>query len=352
MDETPSERTVLFADVSGSTRFIEALGDARGRKLVGGVMADLAEIVGRFRGRVVKTIGDEVMASFEDPFDAVAGAVEMQRVVAARYRMGVEGRRAAEEGGAADGAGGAEIRIRVGLHGGPVILEDGDLHGDVVNVAARVAGMARGGQILTTAETLQGLLVGGMDTGGRAGEGPDRSRTGATGSDGRVPDAPGEIPIPSRSLGEHPLKGKGEPVAIREIIWEEDPEVLTTLSAPERTVPECCLVVRLEDQILEISSTGGEVRSLGRGEDRSLVVADGSVSRSHADITARGGRFYLEDHSTNGTWIRPLGADEIFVHRDQVLLIGKGAIRLGRRFSDPEGPTLKYRVMEELPGEA
>ena len=72
--------------------------------------------------------------------------------------------------------------------------------------------------------------------------------------------------------------------------------------------------------------------------------ADGSASRSHANIIARAGRFYLADHSTNGTYVRPFGADEMFVHRDEVLLRGVGSIRLGRTFSDSEGPTLEYRV--------
>jgi adenylate cyclase len=288
------ERTILFADVSGSTRIIETVGDTEGRAFVAGIMAELARITDLFRGVVVKTIGDEVMSSFQAPLDAIVAAAEMQRVVQALEPMGD-----------------VKPKIKVGLHGGPVILEGGDVYGDVVNVAARVVGMAKGDQILTTAATLEAV---------------------------------GDTQVLNRSLGEHTVRGKGEPLQLREVLWEENPEVLTALAPPRKVVAEARLEVRLGDAVLSMSGTAGSVESLGRGEGNALVVADGSASRTHADITARAGRFYLADRSTNGTYVRPLGGDEMFVHRDEVLLGGMGAIRLGRAFSDPEGPTLEYRI--------
>ena len=58
-----------------------------------------------------------------------------------------------------------------------------------------------------------------------------------------------------------------------------------------------------------------------------------SASRAHAKVVRRGTRFYLEDHSTNGTYLKPHDGNEIFVHRDQVLLQGSGRIRLGEPIS-------------------
>lgn len=288
------QRTILFADVSGSTRIIEAVGDVEGRAFVAGIMAELMRVTELFRGTVIKTIGDEVMSCFEEPLDSIVAAVEMQRAVQQLEPMG-----------------NINPKIKVGLHGGPVIVEGADVYGDVVNVAARVVGMAKGDQILSTAGTLALLS---------------------------------EIRIPTRSLGEHTLRGREGPLQIRELLWEDDPDQLTTLAAPKEVVIETRLEIRLDATAMVISGASGDVRSLGRGEDSGLVVADTSASRSHADIIARAGRFYLADHSTNGTYVRPLGADEMFVHRDEVLLRGVGSIRLGRAFSDPEGPTLEYRV--------
>lgn len=288
------QRTVLFADVSGSTRIIETVGDVEGRAFVAAILAELMRITDLFRGTVIKTIGDEVMSAFTEPLDSIVASVEMQRTIQRHQPMG-------------------DIRpkIKVGLHGGPVILEGKDIYGDVVNVAARVVSMAKGDQILTTAATLAMLS---------------------------------EVRIPSRSLGQHALRGREEPLQIRELLWEENPDQLTTLATPKEVVIETRLEVRLDATVLAISGSGGDVRSLGRDENSGLLVADGSASRLHATIIARAGRFYLADHSTNGTYVRPLGSDEMFVHRDEVLLRGVGSIRLGRPFSDRDGPTLEYRV--------
>jgi hypothetical protein len=235
------------------------------------------------------------MSSFKEPLEGIQAAIEMQRVVHALEPLGD-----------------VRPKISVGLHGGPVIIESEDVFGDVVNVAARVVAIAKGDQILTTAATLEAL-------GGTA--------------------------IATRSLGAHSVRGKGEPLHVHEVLWEENPEHLTALAPPKRPVAEARLEVRLQGRVLVMSGTGAGPQSLGRGEGNSLVVEDKSASRSHADIVARGGRFYLADHSTNGTYVRPLGGDEMFVHRDEALLRGVGAIRLGRAFSDPDGPTLEYRVM-------
>ena len=287
-------RTILFADVSGSTSIIETVGNSEGREFISGILDELARVTEMSRGQVIKTIGDEVLSCFLEPLDAMVAAVEMQRAVGELPSLGA-----------------VRPRIKVGLHEGPVIMEDGDIYGDVVNVAARVIGLAEPNQILTTAHTLAAL---------------------------------GDTPIPTRSLGEHTVKGKGEPILFCEVLWEENPDQLTALAPKRKEKPPAQLEVRLGASSLSMSGAGGEVQSLGRGDASALVVADESASRSHADIVARGGRFYLADHSTNGTYVRPDGGDEIFVHRDEVLLRGLGAIRLGRVFSDPDGPTLEYRV--------
>jgi pSer/pThr/pTyr-binding forkhead associated (FHA) protein len=93
--------------------------------------------------------------------------------------------------------------------------------------------------------------------------------------------------------------------------------------------PKPELEVRIGDQSLSLKSESGGQLSIGRGAECKLVVPSASASRAHADIVTRGGLFYLEDHSTNGTYIRPEGTHEIFVHRGQALLQGSGLIRLG-----------------------
>ena len=82
-----------------------------------------------------------------------------------------------------------------------------------------------------------------------------------------------------------------------------------------------------------MTSRSTEPVTLGRGGECSLVVPSTSASRAHARVVQRAGRFYLEDHSTNGTYMKPTDGNEIFVHRDQILIQGAGRIRLGEPVS-------------------
>src|SRR6185369_8205275 len=73
--------TVLFTDIKGSTAYFERYGDAAGLLMVHHCNSLLGQIVERHGGKVIKTIGDAVMASFEDHGEAVAAAIEMQEAI-------------------------------------------------------------------------------------------------------------------------------------------------------------------------------------------------------------------------------------------------------------------------------
>ena len=290
----PEERTVVFSDIAGSTRIIETVGDVQGHQVVASVLECLAEVTGRHRGIVVKTIGDEIMSSFEDPADALAAAIEMQREL--RDRSPVHG---------------VHAKVRIGVHGGPVLIENGDLHGDVVNTAARVVAMAKGDQILTTEDTLRAIPV------------PD---------------------VDQRDLGEHPLKGKDAPVRLKEVLWEGDLTGVTTVLPNFASMGRATLDLVVSEEPMTFEGTRSTPITIGRGEGSTVEVPDAAASRSHASVSVRHGRFYLVDHSTNGTYVLPGGESEIFVHRDEVLLRGAGEIRLGRSAAEGGGPALRYAV--------
>jgi len=138
--------TVLFSDIKGSTAYFEKHGDDRGLAMVQRHNAMLFPVIEGCGGRVVKTIGDAIMAVFGDPKGAVEGAIGMQRVLEEdRVKQPVE----------------EQIQIKVGLHTGPCIVKDKDLYGDVVNVASRVQNQAEPDQILITDDLLDAArLVG------------------------------------------------------------------------------------------------------------------------------------------------------------------------------------------------
>ncbi len=127
------QRAVLFTDIVGSTAYFEQRGDTAGLAMIERHNRLLFPIIAEHRGRLVKTIGDAIMAAFAVPDAAVRAAVAMQR----RLQQHNAGQTEADH-----------IRVRIGIHYGPVLERDGDLFGDTVNAAARIEALAAGGQVL------------------------------------------------------------------------------------------------------------------------------------------------------------------------------------------------------------
>jgi class 3 adenylate cyclase len=148
--------TLLFSDLRGSTALYQKIGDATAYHLVRDHFAFLAQTIRDHQGAIVKTIGDAVMAAFARPEDGLAAAVAIQRQVAAFNRDH-------PVGDAKDAAGGDAIAIKLGLHQGPCIvvtLNDRlDYFGSTVNLAARLQGQSKGGDIVLSREIAEDPAV-------------------------------------------------------------------------------------------------------------------------------------------------------------------------------------------------
>lgn len=293
MTRQTTELVVCFADVCDSTSFFEQHGDEQARSIIGRVLSVLGDVIEDNGGTVVKTIGDEIMGTFDHllmGFSAVASFDEAVRHDEVLARHG--------------------IQIRTGFCYGPVIREeDGDVFGDAVNVASRLVDWARPGQTVTTKESLDGA--------------PDFLQT-------RV-----------RSLGPATLRGKEQSVDVLEVLGDEDASDLTVVSRHDEDAQET------PQATLTLDYAGEEVRidrqvTLGRGARSDVVIPDGRVSRQHATIEAQQGTFFLKDSSTNGTYVA-IGDDEaMFLHRDQLRLHGAGVLSLGRPINDPQAKVLQF----------
>ena len=133
--------TMLFTDLVDSTRLNQSLGDEAARRIGREIDAIARSIVSEHRGVLIKEMGDGLMAAFTSARRAISAAREMQRAI---------GRRPATPGS-------PPIQMRVGLHTGEVITEDGDLHGETVIIAKRIESIAPPGGILAS-ETVYGVL--------------------------------------------------------------------------------------------------------------------------------------------------------------------------------------------------
>ncbi len=133
--------TVLFTDLVESTQLNQQLGDERAREIGRQVEEMAREAVASNRGALIKEMGDGLMAAFSSVRRAIAAAREMQVQMRRLHREGLD----------------AAVQMRIGLHTGEVIDEDGDLHGETVIIAKRIEGLAPPGGILAS-ETVHGVL--------------------------------------------------------------------------------------------------------------------------------------------------------------------------------------------------
>ncbi len=287
--DKPHHATVLFADVAGSTSLYERLGDAQALARIGGCLARLNRITVKAGGRVIKSIGDELMCAFPEASAALRAASEMQLTQADAE---------------------SELSLRIGFHAGDAIERDGDLFGDTVNVAARVVALANPGQIFTTGPTA--LLL------------PEFMRTG------------------TRKLGSLSVRGKEQPVDLVEILWQWSSDLTMVGSGHEAAAPGRRLTLRYRGQHYEFPP-GAVQLTLGRGDDSDVVVAVPQASRLHGRIELRQSKFMLVDLSTNGTYVRIDGGDELVLRREAIPLHGAGVISLGHSTASSGADLIEFR---------
>mgnify|MGYP001331256821 CR=1 FL=1 len=172
-----SHLAILFADISGSTRLYELLGDSNARLRIADCLRTLGQVVVEHGGKVVKTIGDEVMCTFPDVEAAVIAACGMQEMF--------NDRQVDENDDAA-----IALSLRIGLHAGPTLVESTDVFGDAVNVAARMVAQAKVGQIITTRVVIDRL--------------------------------PPFLRGNTRLIDHAPVKGKKDTFELFEVMWQQD----------------------------------------------------------------------------------------------------------------------------------
>ncbi|MBF0137846.1 MAG: adenylate/guanylate cyclase domain-containing protein [Magnetococcus sp. DMHC-1] len=294
--------SIMFADIAGSTRLYEQLGDVKAREITSRCIQIMSNIVAQYQGRVVKTIGDEVMCTFPTADDAGEAAIRMQEELAAKADTFE-----------------ATVKIRIGFHFGEVIEESdaarADVFGDAVNLAARMAAQSKADQIITTGETLEHMNPG--------------------------------LRVNSRMLISTTVKGKQKPVDIYELTWGEEEE-LTIMGgigpgAGITQAPKIVLTVTYQGQDIAVGEELSSI-TMGRGKQNNLMVPDTMASRIHARIEFRRDRFLLVDQSTNGTYVTSDKGETAFVHRDERRLSENGVIGLGQKVHAGHEMAVRYVI--------
>jgi adenylate cyclase len=278
-----SEVAILFADVVGSTRLYELLGDHQARDMIVTCVELMRGSTERNRGTVIKTIGDEILAIFPTANDAVNAAAEMQHDIGWHPSLTVQGQ---------------HVAIRIGCHFGPVVLENKDIFGSSVHTANRMTSQAKAGQIVLTSD-----MVGRLTPEWRA---------------------------CTRQIDVTSVRGQSEEIELFEVLWQQE-DVTSMLPSIALGAAQRPKRVRLSfqgrDYLLEDAT---KMLTLGRADENDVVVQGTLISRLHARIEFARNRCLLVDQSTNGTFVTSEGGKESFVRRDSVALEGQGMIGLGR----------------------
>ncbi len=274
--ESEGAVAILFADLGGSTALYARLGDERAREVTSECLNRFMAVVHGHGGSVVKTIGDEVMATFPEADAAAAAACGILLDL-----------------GNAVLPGGIQLGAHVGFHWGHVIRESGDVFGDAVNVAARIVSLAKEGEILTTRQAVEALS-------------PERRSR-------------------ARQIDRRSVKGRQEQLDIFEIVWRRKDLTMISPIPTDASRDASRLVLSVGEERLEIDAERTSV-SIGRDPINDIVLRDPRVSRRHAHIQLSNGKFVLRDESSNGTTVKTETGKLIALHREDLVLQGSGAL--------------------------
>ena len=277
----------MFVDIAGSTRLYQEYGDTLAQDSIARCLIRLSEIIKRHRGTVVKFIGDEILCYLHDPELAFQAAFKLQEI--AKDTVDPNG---------------VQLSLRIGMHFGSAIIEDTDLYGDSVNVAAAMRDIAKGGQIIATEEI--------------------------------VAHIPPEISHFTRRYDTSRIKGRQEQTTIYEILWEGEAstQILSGTTSVEKMKSSKLQLAFQETELALLANM--PALTLGRDYSCSIIIEGTLISRQHASIEYRRGKFLMIDKSTNGTYILTEDGRSIYLRREEFPLWGKGKISLGKTIIDED----------------
>jgi len=294
------EVAILFADVVGSTQLYDQFGDTKASETVAHCLEVMKDATHQFSGTVIKTIGDEVMSTFATVDDAMGAASQMQVRISA------------------DADGGDDnipVTIRIGCHFGPVVEETNDIFGAAVHTANRMTSQAKANQII-----ISGTSVDQMSE---------------------------EWKGQTRQIDVATVRGRLDEVALFELIWQPDEatSMVPTIEWKEKAKGPSKVTLSFRDSTVVVNDQKKNI-NMGRADDNDLVVKGNLISRIHARVEMRRGKFMLIDQSTNGTFLESATGEETFVRRDSTELNGEGIIGLGR-VAKPGTPLAIHFICEE-----
>jgi class 3 adenylate cyclase len=297
---------VLIVDIAGTVSLRSQFGDSAAGRRIRALLEAIIAAAQRHGGEFIKSYGDDVMAIFE------------REPVASAARVAVQAQQLAEEAG---------LQLYAGLHAGEVEFRETMGHPDAlgltVNFAARLHKLTEGapGRVFLAEDSVAAL--------------------------------PPELRDRAHRYGTRDLKGIGA-VQIWTLDWKDAITATETVfrHTGESGLPQPLLLRHGGREVQFLPGEGS--RLVGRGKDCALRVADPEprISSTHLLFEFAAGRWFVQDISRNGTWLRDArGEITVLPHCKQAMLPRSGSLCLGRAFAnDPQGQfTLGFEVGQDEP---
>lgn len=295
--------TILFADVAGSVNLYETYGDIEARCKVVQCLGVMSAVITAHMGRVIETIGDEIMCVFSTADDALKAACAIQTCVLHELDQ--------------------PLGIRIGFHHGLTCIEHNNrFFGDTVNMASRMAHYSKAGQIILSQQAVDALTK--------------------------------ETVEHTRFLEQVYIKGKATPVNLYEVEWDErdSTQVLTQPKFKQinRRKTITCLQLHFAGSEYFADKSAAEF-TLGRGKTCDLVVSSKTASRLHISLRCQHNKIVIKDHSMNGSYIktddgkRAGDGNDLFIRNEECTLEGGGIISLGAPISDDSEFLISFQCM-------
>ena len=293
---------VLFADVSGSARLFERLGDTEASYAVERCLKRMERAIAGQGGETVSVSGGDLLGVFKSAEQACHAAANMQLRVSKLPPVS-----------------GLKLTIRIGLHIGTVEADGQTVAAGSVAMVKRIAGMARIDQILASS-----LLV------------DELSRHTTILSQPR-PDL-GRLEEGETDFGLVDIDWLSHDESHRKLGVAVDPTPSQFLADIDRL----CIRYRGNAFLLDEKSP---FLTLGRDPGNKLLIVDRKASRSHGRIERRNNSYFYVDSSTNGSYVSVGGQSEVLIRRREIELKGNGRISFGGSASEPKADFAEFEYL-------
>lgn len=275
----------MFADVVGSTALYEELGDSDAKQRIAECLTVAKNLIEEHSGEVLIELGDEVMAVFDEAGDAAAAACQIHETISETFPVEDDGR---------------ALRMRIGVHVGPVAGHEDDLMEETAKIAHWATSHAKPEQTLATDAVIKAL--------------------------------PRIYQAVSRYVDDETWSFISiEHMAVHEIVWDVEGATTYAGEVPPPNSKKCRGIIFTCYGKSVVLDAERPVISIGRGSSNDLVVHHELASRQHLNAQFSRGRCTITDNSTNGTVIYLDDDSESHdLRRDSYTITGSGKLVLGR----------------------